>query len=57
MFPHEVNYHIEHHLYPSIPFYNLPHCHRALTEQGLLVDAEVRQLIETHRMIAVDPPA
>lgn len=57
MFPHEVNYHIEHHLYPSIPFYNLPHCHRALTEQGLLADAEVRQLIETHRMIAVDPPA
>jgi hypothetical protein len=28
-----------------------------LTKRGLLVDAEVRQLIETHRMIAVDPPA
>ena len=22
--PHNVNYHLEHHLYPSVPFYNLP---------------------------------
>jgi fatty acid desaturase len=28
--PHQVNYHIEHHLYPSVPFYNLPALHRAL---------------------------
>jgi fatty acid desaturase len=28
--PHMVNYHLEHHLYPSVPFYNLPELHRAL---------------------------
>jgi fatty acid desaturase len=25
-----VNYHLEHHLYPSVPFYNLPELHRIL---------------------------
>ena len=28
--PKYVNYHLEHHLYPSIPFYNLPRMHAAL---------------------------
>ncbi|MEO8758275.1 MAG: fatty acid desaturase family protein [Devosia sp.] len=28
--PHMVNYHLEHHLYPSVPYYNLPELHRAL---------------------------
>ena len=28
--PHGVNYHLEHHLYPSVPFYNLPQLHSAL---------------------------
>jgi fatty acid desaturase len=28
--PHNVNFHLEHHLYPSVPFYNLPQLHRAL---------------------------
>ena len=54
LFPHNVNYHIEHHLYPSIPFYNLPECHRELQIRGLLRDAEVRKLAETHAMIASD---
>ncbi|MCB0279431.1 MAG: fatty acid desaturase [Calditrichaeota bacterium] len=22
--PNNINYHIEHHLYPSVPFYRLP---------------------------------
>lgn len=57
MFPHRVNFHIEHHLYPSIPFYNLPLCHRELMDRGLLQGAEVRRLNETHKLIAVDPPA
>lgn len=28
--PHNLNYHIEHHLYPSVPFFRLPQLHRAL---------------------------
>lgn len=40
MFAHHVNYHIEHHLYPSIPHYNLPEAHRELQAAGLLKDAE-----------------
>ena len=28
--PKHVNFHLEHHLYPSIPFYNLPRMHAAL---------------------------
>ena len=28
--PHMVNYHLEHHLYPSVPFYNLPELHAAM---------------------------
>lgn len=28
--PKQVNYHLEHHLYPSIPFYNLPRLHGLL---------------------------
>ena len=29
-FPHNVNYHLDHHLYPSVPFYNLPKLHNEL---------------------------
>jgi fatty acid desaturase len=28
--PHRVNYHLEHHIYPSVPFYNLVKLHRAM---------------------------
>jgi fatty acid desaturase len=28
--PHNMNYHIEHHLYPSVPSYRLPALSRAL---------------------------
>ncbi|QQR39890.1 fatty acid desaturase family protein [Devosia rhizoryzae] len=30
--PHNVNHHLEHHLYPSVPFYNLPQLHAVLME-------------------------
>ena len=30
--PNNVNYHLDHHLYASIPFYNLPKLHNALLE-------------------------
>ena len=41
IFPHHVNYHIEHHLYASVPHYHLPALHRELEQRGLLADAEV----------------
>jgi fatty acid desaturase len=41
IFPHQVNYHIEHHLYASVPHYNLPALHREMTTQGMLESAEV----------------
>ncbi|MBL8581008.1 MAG: fatty acid desaturase family protein [Rhizobiaceae bacterium] len=30
--PHNVNYHLDHHLYPSVPFYNLPKLHALLMD-------------------------
>lgn len=30
--PHNVNYHLDHHLFPSVPFYNLPALHKKLLE-------------------------
>ena len=40
IFPHNVNYHIEHHLYASVPQYHLPELHRELESRGLLSGAE-----------------
>lgn len=41
IFPHHVNYHIEHHLYASVPHYNLPALHREMAGRGALEGAEV----------------
>ncbi len=41
LFPHHVNYHIEHHLYPAIPHYHLAEAHALLGQSGALTDAEV----------------
>jgi len=30
--PHQVNFHLEHHLYPSVPYYRLPELHRWLMQ-------------------------
>lgn len=51
LFPHHVNYHLEHHLYPAVPHYHLPALHLALQRRGVLDDAEVRDIPETLRMI------
>lgn len=40
IFPHRVNYHIEHHLYASVPHYNLPELHREMKARGILDGAE-----------------
>jgi fatty acid desaturase len=41
LFPHNVNYHVEHHLYASVPQYNLPALHREMEDRGILKGAEV----------------
>ena len=51
LFPHHVNYHLEHHLYPAVPHYRLPRLHRLLAEKGALDGAEVRDLGAT---LAID---
>ena len=51
LFPHHVNYHLEHHLYPAVPHYRLPRLHRLLAEKGALDGAEVRDLGETFGLI------
>jgi len=51
LFPHHVNYHLEHHLYPAVPHYRLPHLHRLLDEKGALAGAEVRDLGATLRLV------
>lgn len=30
--PHNINYHLDHHLYPSVPYYKLPALHQRLLE-------------------------
>lgn len=55
LFPHHVNYHIEHHLYPAIPHYNLPACHAEMQARGLLRDADVRQIAQSARLVLADP--
>ena len=36
IFPHNVNYHVEHHLYASVPQYHLPRLHQEMTRRGVL---------------------
>jgi fatty acid desaturase len=44
--PCNVGYHIEHHWYPSVPFYRLPELHQALMErQGFRRHAVVRRSV------------
>ncbi|MGE4013162.1 MAG: fatty acid desaturase family protein [Alphaproteobacteria bacterium] len=57
VFPHHVNFHVEHHLYPAIPHYNLPRCHREMEARGLLEGAEIRSFWSTAKLVFADPPA
>lgn len=34
--PHQVNYHMEHHQYPSVPYHRLPEVHRLMKERNSL---------------------
>ena len=51
IFPHHVNYHIEHHLYASVPHYNLRQLHREMVARGVLDGAEVVPFAVTLRKI------
>lgn len=57
LFPHNVNYHIEHHLYASVPMHQLPALHRELMAQGLLEGAAVMPVRVTLGKIFADPLA
>jgi len=57
LFPHNVNYHIEHHLYASVPMHRLPALHREMRAQGLLEGAAVMPFAATLGRIFADPPA
>jgi fatty acid desaturase len=51
IFPHHVNYHIEHHLYASVPHYNLPALQREMAERDMLQNAELVPFRVTLRKI------
>ena len=51
IFPHHVNFHLEHHLYPAVPHYHLPALHRLLLAKGVLSGAEVRDVGSTMRIV------
>jgi fatty acid desaturase len=51
LFPHHVNFHLEHHLYPAVPHCHLPRLHRLLRDKGALDAAEVRDLADTLTLI------
>lgn len=51
LFPHHVNYHIEHHLYPAVPHYNLRRLHQSLAKRGILNGAEIRSFRATWRRL------
>ena len=47
IFPHQVNYHVEHHLYASVPHYRLRELHREMVARGVLEGAEVIEFRDT----------
>jgi fatty acid desaturase len=51
--PNSVNYHLEHHLLPSVPKYRLAQFHQALKQRGLLESADIASgyLAVTRRFI------
>jgi fatty acid desaturase len=55
--PRNVGYHLEHHWYPSVPFYRLPELHRALMErQGFRRHAVVRRSVLISLGECIRPP-
>ncbi len=38
--PHNINYHLEHHILASVPVYRLPRMHQLLIENGFYKDVD-----------------
>lgn len=57
LFPHHVNFHIEHHLYASVPMYNLPRLHAEMRRLGVLEGAEVVEFPATLGKIFAERPS
>jgi fatty acid desaturase len=54
--PHNVGYHLEHHWYPSVPFYRLPELHQLLmAREGFQTHAVVRRSVLTSLGECVKP--
>jgi len=51
LFPHHVNYHIEHHMYPAVPHYHLKRLHDLLASRGVLDQSEVLSIDLTLRKV------
>ena len=51
LFPHHVNYHIEHHMYPAVPHYHLKRLHGLLASRGVLDQSEVLSIDLTLRKV------
>ncbi len=45
--PIRVNYHLEHHALPAVPFYRLPAMHRLLRERGAPVPPSYREVLRS----------
>ena len=56
LFPHHVNHHLEHHLYPAVPHYHLRRLNQMLLDKGVLQGAEVRDVVDTLRLIFAPRP-
>ena len=54
LFPHAVNFHIEHHLYASVPQHNLRELHAEMVRAGVLQGAEVVPFRVTLKKIFAD---
>lgn len=55
--PHNLNYHLDHHLISSVPFYNLPRLHEILMENATfrhLAHVNTSYLIPSERALAKD---
>jgi fatty acid desaturase len=51
LFPHHVNFHVEHHLFPAVPHYHLPRLHHELARRSITARAEMRPLAQTLKRV------